>query len=132
MLEISTGKFSYVNAGHNPPLLKRAGGAYAWLKSRPGFVLAGMEGICYNETVLELAPGDQLYLYTDGVTEATNQDDELFGEDRLIAALNEAPDLTVYELLPKIKKRIDDFAGDAEQFDDITMLGLTYRGKGES
>lgn len=132
VLEISTGKFSYVNAGHNPPLLKRAGGAYAWLKSRPGFVLAGMEGICYNETVLELAPGDQLYLYTDGVTEATNQDDELFGEDRLIAALNEAPDLTVYELLPKIKKRIDDFAGDAEQFDDITMLGLTYRGKGES
>ena len=79
-----------------------------------------------------MAPGDQLYLYTDGVTEATNQDDELFGEDRLIAALNEAPDLTVYELLPKIKKRIDDFAGDAEQFDDITMLGLTYRGKGES
>ena len=130
VLEISTGKFIYVNAGHNPPLLKRAGGTYEWLQSRPGFVLAGMEGICYNENVLELAPGDQLYLYTDGVTEATNQDNEFFGEDRLKAALNEVPDLTVYELLPKIKKRIDDFAGDAEQFDDITMLGLTYHGKG--
>ena len=132
VLEISTGKFIYVNAGHNPPLLKRAGGEYAWLNSRPGFVLAGMEGMRYQENVLELAPGDQLYLYTDGVTEATNRDNELFGEERLLAALNEEPGLSVYELLPKIKKRIDDFAGDAEQFDDITMLGLTYRGKGGS
>ena len=132
VLEISTGKFRYVNAGHNPPLLKRAGGEYEWLRSRPGFVLAGMEGIRYKENELVLAPGDQLYLYTDGVTEATNRDNELFGEERLLAALNEEPGLSVYELLPKIKKRIDDFAGDAEQFDDITMLGLTYRGKGGS
>ena len=130
VLEISTGKFRYVNAGHNPPLLKRAGGEYEWLRSRPGFVLAGMEGIRYKENELVLAPGDQLYLYTDGVTEATNGDNELFGEERLLAALNEAPGLSVYDLLPKIKKRIEDFAGDAEQFDDITMLGLTYRGEG--
>ena len=72
VLEISTGKFVYVNAGHNPPLLKRAGGQFEWLRSRPGFVLAGMEGVRYRENTLQLEPGDTLYLYTDGVTEATD------------------------------------------------------------
>ncbi len=128
ILEISTGKFTYVNAGHNPPLLKRAGGPFEWLKSRPGFVLAGMEGVRYRENTLQLEPGDRLYLYTDGVTEATNGDQELYGEDRLQAALNEAPDLPVEELLPRIKNSIDTFVGDADQFDDITMLGLSYKG----
>ncbi len=130
ILEISTGKFIYVNAGHNPPLLKHADGCFEWLKSRPGFVLAGMEGSRYRENVLELTPGDTLYLYTDGVTEATNASQELFGEDRLLAALNEEPGLPVNQLLPKIKGQIDSFVGEAEQFDDITMLGLSYRSKG--
>ncbi len=130
ILEISTGKFIYVNAGHNPPLLKHAGGQFEWLKSRPGFVLAGMEGVRYRENVLELTPGDILYLYTDGVTEATDAEQQLFGEDRLLAALNEEPGLSVHELLPKIKRCINDFVGEAEQFDDITMLGLSYRSKG--
>ena len=131
MLEISTGKFVYVNAGHNPPLLKRAGGQYEWLKSRPGFVLAGMEGIRYRENTLELMPGDTLYLYTDGVTEATSSAQELYGEERLQAALNEASELPVSQLLPRIKNCIDTFVGDAEQFDDITMLGLQYHTRGE-
>ena len=131
VLEISTGKFVYVNAGHNPPLLKRAGGQFEWLKSRPGFVLAGMEGVRYRENTLQLEPGDRLYLYTDGVTEATDSRDELFGEDRLQAALNENMDLPVEQLLPKIKEHIDNFVGDADQFDDITMLALDYRSKGE-
>lgn len=130
ILELSTGQFTFVNAGHNPPLLKRGGGAFEWLKSRPGFVLAGMEGIRYRENTIQLAPGDQLYLYTDGVTEATNVHQELFGEARLEAVLNEEPDLPVTELLPKLKARIDEFAGEAEQFDDITMLSLLYKGKG--
>lgn len=128
ILEISTGKFTYVNAGHNPPLLKRAGGQFEWLKSRPGFVLAGMEGVRYRENTLHLEPGDRLYLYTDGVTEATNGAQELFGEERLQQALNDNPDLPVEELLPKIKRSIDTFVGDADQFDDITMLGLSYKG----
>ena len=128
ILEISTGKFTYVNAGHNPPLLKRAGGQFEWLKSRPGFVLAGMEGIRYRENSLQLEPGDRLYLYTDGVTEATNAAQELFGEERLQQVLNDDPDLPVEELLPKIKNSIDVFVGDADQFDDITMLGLSYKG----
>ena len=132
VLEISTGRFVYVNAGHNPPLLKRAGGEFEWLKSRPGFVLAGMEGVRYRENTLELAPGDCLYLYTDGVTEATSASQELYGEARLQAALNGARDLPVHQLLPRIKADIDAFVGDAEQFDDITMLGLYYHTKGEN
>ena len=130
VLEISTGKFVYVNAGHNPPLLKRAGGQFEWLRSRPGFVLAGMEGVRYRENTLQLEPGDTLYLYTDGVTEATDAGQQLFGEERLQAALNEEPDLPVHQLLPKIKGCIDTFVGEAEQFDDITMLGLHYMEKG--
>ena len=128
ILEISTGKFTYVNAGHNPPLLRHADGSFEWLKSRPGFVLAGMEGLRYRENVMELAQGDTLYLYTDGVTEATNGAQELFGDDRLQNALNEQPDLPVDDLLHKIKNDIDSFVGEAEQFDDITMLGLKYHG----
>ena len=124
VLEISTGKFVYVNAGHNPPLLKRAGGTFEWLKSRPGFVLAGMEGVRYRENTLQLEPGDRLYLYTDGVTEATNSHEELFGDERLQNALNEYMDLPVEQFLPKIKECIDAFVGDADQFDDITMLEL--------
>ncbi len=130
VLEISTGKFVYVNAGHNPPLLKRAGGGFDWLKSRPGFVLAGMEGVRYRENTIQLNPGDQLFLYTDGVTEATDTHKELFGEARLQAALNEAPDVPVTELLPRIRARIDEFVGEAEQFDDITMLSMLYKGEG--
>lgn len=129
ILEISTGQFIYVNAGHNPPLLRHAGGGFEWLKSRPGFVLAGMEGVRYRENVMRLVPGDCLYLYTDGVTEATDGNQELFGEERLLAALNDQPGLPVHELLPKIKGCIDAFVGEAEQFDDITMLGLEYREK---
>lgn len=132
VLEISTGKFVYVNAGHNPPLLKRAGGTFEWLKSRPGFVLAGMEGVRYRENTLQLEPGDRLYLYTDGVTEATNSREELFGDERLQSALNEYMDLPVEQFLPKIKECIDAFVGGADQFDDITMLALDYQSKGET
>lgn len=131
ILQISTGHFVYVNAGHNPPLLRRAGGSFEWLKSRPGFVLAGMEGVRYRENEMELAPGDVLYLYTDGVTEATDAHQQLFGEERLQTALNEQPMLPVGQMLSKIKVCIDSFVGEAEQFDDITMLGLEYLKRGD-
>ena len=131
ILQISTGHFVYVNAGHNPPLLRRAGGSFEWLKSRPGFVLAGMEGVRYRENEMELAPGDVLYLYTDGVTEATDAHQQLFGEERLQTALNEQPMLPVGQMLSKIKGCIDSFVGEAEQFDDITMLGLEYLKRGD-
>ena len=131
VLEISTGTFTYVNAGHNPPLLKRAGGSFEWLKSRAGFVLAGMEGVRYRENVMQLYPGDCLYLYTDGVTEATDSREQLFGEERLLQVLNEHAGLTMDQLLFQVRASINEFVGEAEQFDDITMLGLEY-GKREA
>ncbi|MEG1943211.1 MAG: SpoIIE family protein phosphatase, partial [Angelakisella sp.] len=125
ILELGTGKFTYVNAGHNPPLLRRKGGNYEYLHSRPGFVLAGMDTVRYRQNEMELLPGDQLYLYTDGVTEAINVDEELWGEDRLLACINNNANLPPHQLLPAIKAGLDSFVGDAPQFDDITMLNLT-------
>lgn len=127
ILDINTGEFTYVNAGHNPPLLMRAGGEFEYLRSRPGFVLAGMEGIRYRQTTMNLGEGDVLYLYTDGVTEATNAANELYGEDRLLNVANQHKEDTPQQLLPSIKADIDQFVGDAPQFDDITMLGLKIK-----
>jgi sigma-B regulation protein RsbU (phosphoserine phosphatase) len=126
VLTISTGELSYVNAGHNPPLLKRKNGQYEWLKSRPGFVLAGMEGVRYKEGSITLEDGDRLFLYTDGVTEATDLNKELFGEERLQNALNEKGDAPIRDVLLHVREQIDVFVGEAEQFDDITMLGIEY------
>lgn len=135
VLEISTGLLCYVNAGHNPPLLRRHGGEYEWLRSRPGFVLAGLEETRYRENPIQLNPGDRLFLYTDGVTEATDAEQRLFGEERLVQSLNGFPDgVSARETLGGIKRSINAFVGEAEQFDDITMLGFEYRSgqKGES
>lgn len=132
LLELDTGTFTYVNAGHNPPLLKRAGGPYAWLKAPPGFVLGGMEGIRYSQNTLQFNAGDTLYLYTDGVTEALNPEQALFSESRLEATLNAeaARNMDVTRLLRHIKQAIDLFAAGAEQADDITMLGIEYKRRG--
>jgi len=128
VLELSTGTLTFVNAGHNPPLVGHAGGAYEYLRSRPGFVLAGMEGTRYRPGSLTLAPGDTLYLYTDGVTEATDAHERLYGEERLKEALDRMGGAQPQTLLPAIKADVDAFVGDAPQFDDITMLALRYRG----
>lgn len=129
VLEISTGKFVYVNAGHNPPLVKKNVGGYEYLKSRAGFVLAGMEKINYRQYEMQLEPGDRLYLYTDGVTEATNAQNELYGDGRLQEMLNRNPDTAPSVLLPEVKRDIDAFVKEAPQFDDITMLALKIRGR---
>ena len=94
------------------------------MKLRPGFVLAGMEGIRYKSGEIDLSPGSTLYLYTDGVTEAANRENELYGEERLLSVLAAHEDAAPEELLPAVKADIDAFAGDAPQFDDITMLAL--------
>lgn len=91
-------------------------------------MLAGMEGVRYREYELELAPGDELYVYTDGVAEATNAGGELFGTGRMIEALNSHIGAGPDALLPKVKEDINRFVGSAPQFDDITMLGLRYLG----
>ena len=122
ILDLNTGNLQFANAGHNPPLLKRADGSFEYLKARAGFVLAGMEGVRYRVSELTLGEGDRLFLYTDGVTEATNVDDKLYGEDRLIEFMNNNSAVEAAALLPALKANIDEFVGDAPQFDDITML----------
>lgn len=124
-LDLKTGELKFANAGHNPPVLKRKNGTFEYLKTKPvGFVLGGMEGIAYKEQTLQLEPGDQLYLYTDGVTEATNINNELFGENRLQESLNKHADLDAKDLCIEVKKDVDEFVGKAPQFDDITMISL--------
>ena len=133
ILDLTTGRMQFANAGHNPPLLKRADGSFEYLKTRAGFVLAGMEGVRYRVGELTLSPGDRLFLYTDGVTEATNADSQLYGEDRLLSFMNENAAVGAVELLPALKANIDEFVGDAPQFDDITMLMFDFKPvKGES
>ena len=129
ILDIESGKMQFANAGHNPPLLKRADGTFEYLKTRAGFVLAGMEGVRYRAGELTLCPGDRLFLYTDGVPEATNTGNELYGESRLLAFMDENAAVDATELLPKLKANIDEFVGEAPQFDDITMLMFDYKRK---
>jgi len=121
---ISSGRFTYVNAGHNPPLVKKYGSGYEYLDTEPGHVLAWMKNIKYSEKEIRLEPGDVLYLYTDGVTEAMNRKKEFFGEQRLRDALNANKDSPPKELLYAVKQEIDNFADGTEQSDDITMLAL--------
>ncbi|MEE1012702.1 MAG: SpoIIE family protein phosphatase, partial [Clostridia bacterium] len=126
ILDLQTGNMKYANAGHNPPLLKRADGSFEYLRSRAGFVLAGIEGFNYRINELQLKAGDRLFLYTDGVPEATNAESELYGEDRLLNFMNQNTVAPATELLPALKADIDAFVGEAPQFDDITMLMFDY------
>jgi sigma-B regulation protein RsbU (phosphoserine phosphatase) len=121
---ISGGRFVYACAGHNPPFIKQNGGGYALLKTEQCFVLAWMENAEYKESEIFLKPGDVLYLYTDGVTEAMNGERDLFSEERLLAALNANASSPPKELLEAIKREVDNFADGTEQADDITMLAL--------
>lgn len=124
ILDLSTGLLRYVNAGHNPPLIKRNGKYFEYICTKPNFILAGMENIKYKANEIQLLPGDEIFLYTDGVTEATNISDELFGNDRLLESINENKNLTVNKLCNKVKIDVDNFVGNALQFDDITMLAV--------
>ena len=128
ILELSTGKLIAANAGHEYPAIKRPDGSFQLFKDRHGFVLGGMEGMKYNQYALMLEPGSKLFLYTDGVPEAMDAEKELFGMERTIAALNEQPDAAPDQILKNIRRAVDDFVQDAEQFDDLTMLCLEYRG----
>ena len=131
VLDITTGKVEFANAGHNPPLVRHGDGTFEYLRARPGFVIAGMEGVKYRKNELYLAPGDEIYLYTDGVTEATDTNNGLYGEERLKALLDSLHGLSGEEVCRAVKGDIDAFVGDAPQFDDITMLYLKYNGGNE-
>lgn len=127
-LDTHSGELSFSNAGHNPPLIRRKNGKFEYLVSRAGFVLAGMEGIHYKLNSLTLEPGDALFLYTDGVTEATNANNELYGEDRLLNAINAQDFTNMKDLCDAITQDVTVFVGDAPQFDDMTMVALVYSG----
>lgn len=128
ILTLSTGRLVYVNAGHNAPLLKQEDGPYAYGLERTGFVLAGMEEMQYEQKEVMLKAGDTLFLYTDGVTEAKNKDQEMYGEGRLQNVLNARWQEGTEELLAAVWEDVTVFQGREEQFDDITMLAVRYHG----
>ena len=129
ILEISTGKLTAANAGHEYPILKAPNGDFEVYKDRHGLVIGGMAGLRYRQYELTMEPGSKLFLYTDGVPEATDAKQQLFGLDRTVAALNEAKNETPRQTLKTVRRKVDEFVEDAEQFDDLTMLCLEYKGK---
>ena len=131
VLDLVTGEFTFVNAGHEMPFICKAGGNFELYKIRAGFVLAGMEGMKYKAGTMQIDVGDKIFEYTDGVTEATNVNNELYGMARLGTILNKVKNGTPHDILPAVKRDIDEFVGEAPQFDDITMLCLEYKTKME-
>lgn len=129
VVDLKTGHITFGNAGHNPPVLRKKDGSFEYVQCKVGLVMAAMEGMPYQLQEMDMEPGDTLYLYTDGVPEATNSEEELYGEDRLRAILNSTytDDITMEELLAAVKEDVDLFVGDAPQFDDITMLGFKLK-----
>ncbi len=130
VLEISTGILTAANAGHEYPVLKNPGGDFELVKDKHGLVVGAMDGIKYKEYKLKLEKGSKLFVYTDGVPEATDANNILFGNERMLEALNnEAPDETPEQILKGVRKSVNEFVKDAEQFDDLTMLCIEYKGK---
>ena len=128
ILEISTGKIVASNAGHEYPVLMK-NGVFELIKDRHGLVIGGLAGVKYSEYELQLQPGDKLFLYTDGVPEATDAENGMFGTERMLQALNAKPDATPEDVLKNVRTAMDEFVQGAEQFDDITMLCVEYKGK---
>ena len=128
IVDLTTGKGLAANAGHEHPALRRAGGQYELVQYRHSPAVATFSGLRFREHEFELYPGDSLFVYTDGVTEATNANNELFGTDRMVEALNRNPGAEPEELLRNVRNSIDAFVGEAPQFDDTTMMGLHYTG----
>ena len=130
ILEISSGVLRAASAGHEYPALLQDG-RFTLFRDRHGFVIGGMDGVRYKEYEMTLKPGDKLFVYTDGVAEATNAGEELFGTERMLDALNKDPGATPEQLLGNVRRAVDAFVGDAEQFDDLTMLCVEYKGPGQ-
>lgn len=128
ILNLRDGTLLTTNAGHNPPLLKRREGQFEWLTSQDGPLVGPMPGIAFKESLIQLAPGDELFFYTDGVTEADNRQHELFGKDRLKAVLDQSKAVSVVDRIGEVMKAVRTFAGGAPQADDITILGIRYLG----
>jgi len=129
-LNLKTGVLTFANAGHNPPVIRRKGEKWEYLAAEHELVCAAFESVTYKNSEITLREGDALFLYTDGVTEAQNEDGELYGNPRLPETLNKLPEnASAAELEAAVKADVDTFAENAEQADDITMLVLKYNGK---
>ncbi len=131
VLNLKNGEFRYVNAGHEMPFISKGGAPFVPHKIRAAFVLAGMEGMKYKSGMLQLEPGDKIFQYTDGVTEATDRNNTLYGMERLEKVLAALKDETPEQILKGVKEDIDKFVGEAPQFDDITMLCLEYKSQSD-
>ena len=130
VLEISTGIVTTSNAGHEKPALIHADGQVELLEEKHGFVVGGMAGMQYKEQQFKLETGDKLFVYTDGVPEATDADETLYGTDRMVEALKKDPTAIPQQVLKIVRADVDEFVGEAEQFDDLTMLCLQYHPDG--
>ena len=131
ILEISTGKLTAANAGHEYPTLRHQDGKFELVKDRHGFVIGGMAVARYQAYELQLEPGSKLFVYTDGVPEATNGEGRMFGTERMLTALNEDPGASPDQILKNVNSAVSAFVDKAEQFDDLTMLCLDYKGPGK-
>lgn len=130
ILDLETGEGMAVKAGHTDPVFRRGPDNFEMVKSESDLVLGAIKGVQYVNTVFRMNPGDCLFVYTDGVTEAMDKDGHFFGKKRMVDALNRDPHSSVQKLIKNVRSAISDFTGEADQFDDITMLCLEYRGKG--
>ena len=128
ILTISTGEVIEANAGHENPVIRRNGRSFEFLKLPHDLVVGVIDGLVYKTDTFKLSPGDTIFIYTDGVPEATDKNEESFGEDRMLETLNRAIDITPRELLRTVRAGVDAFVGDAPQFDDLTMLAIRYLG----
>ena len=128
VLELSTGKLTAANAGHEFPAIQRKGGKFELYKDRHGFVIGGMKGMKYKDYEIQLHPGDKIFVYTDGITEAMDAEKNMFGTSRMLDALNSVNDPTPETALKTVRESIRVFVKDTEQFDDMTMLCLEYSG----
>ena len=127
VLEVSTGRLTAANAGHEYPILKRPGNSFELFKDRHGLVLGAMDGVRYREYEIQMEPGTKLFVYTDGLSEATNGSTVQFGTDRTIDALRGREDGSPEELVRAVLDAVETFVADAPQFDDLTMLCVEYR-----
>ncbi len=131
ILDIHTGELIAANAGHEYPAICKKGGKFELLRDKHGLVVGGMENVPYKNYELTLEKGDTLFLYTDGIPEANNTDEVLFGTDRMLKALNLHPDASAQEILKNVREEVESFSGEAVQFDDFTMLCLKFFGNDE-
>ena len=130
-MAVTSGRKGTANAGHEDPVICRArDGRWKRIRDRHGFVLGGFDNIRYKEKEILMEPGDKLFIYTDGVPEAWNDKGEFFGMDRMIQALQPAANGTPRDVLCSVREAVNEFAEHAEQFDDLTMLCVEYKGSG--